>query len=150
MSGWVKERHEANKFPWTSWTFLLSLRDFLFLDVTILNNTCTIALHDHLVRDKTFIPGMLLQGIANHAQQIYLSQDEPYAQCLIYYVRDSKSEKHKTHAIGQSLMICKCMHSSCFTCSGAPLLTRCILFSPSRYVNAVLLSVGLNGRKWIS
>lgn len=33
------------------------------------------------------------------------------------------------------------------TCSGAPLLTLCILPAASMYVSAVLLSVGLNGRK---
>lgn len=36
------------------------------------------------------------------------------------------------------------------TCSGAPLLTLCILPALSVYVRAVLLSVGLNGRKWTS
>jgi len=35
----------------------------------------------------------------------------------------------------------------CTTCSGAPLLTLCILPAASMYVSAVLLSVGLNGRK---
>lgn len=37
-------------------------------------------------------PGMLLQEIVSHVQRICLSQDEPYAQFVIYYVQDSKSE----------------------------------------------------------
>lgn len=40
---------------------------------------------------------MQLQGIADHVQQTYLSQGEPYAQCLTYYMQDSKSDNHKTH-----------------------------------------------------
>ena len=37
-----------------------------------------------------------------------------------------------------------------FTCSGAPLLTRCHLPSASMYVMAVRLSTGLKGRKCTS
>lgn len=93
MPGWVKERHKANKFPWTSWAFFLSLRDFLFEKKLVYRKThCSI----FSVINILFKPGKLLQVIANHAQQIYLSQDEPYARFLIYYVQDLESENCKT------------------------------------------------------
>lgn len=61
-------------------------------------------------------------------------------------VKENLNNGHINVALVSSIV---CISNYVFypTCSGAPLLTLCILPVASIYVSAVLLSVGLNGRK---
>lgn len=97
------------------------------------------------------VPGMPLQEIATPYLQTYRSQHELCVLFLTCCARDSESNDRircKIMKKGHSTLETprQMVNENC-TCSGAPLLTRCIFPWPSIYVRAVRLSVGLNGRK---
>lgn len=69
MTGWIKEREKANKFPWSTRTFFGSLRHFL-LEQYIYFKTCHLGgLFDQIESEKK--PDEQLQVIGDLSQQIY-------------------------------------------------------------------------------
>lgn len=105
---------------------------------------------------KSWLPAEQQQGIEVHALQICQSLSVPFSQYLIYSMPNwvSTNYTNKRFLLGHFLLWRtkkpRFQIETLSTCSGAPLLTLCILPAWSMYVSAVLLSVGLNGRKWIS